>query len=133
MLPPIRFLSVDDVLLLHQSTTQEEGGLAGLRDLGLLESAVMTPQQQFAGQFLHEDLAAMAAAYLFHLVRNHPFLDGNKRVGALALLIFLDGNSVRRLPPSPALERITLEVAEGHCGKEELTKWLRQVSFKKPR
>ncbi len=133
MTPAVRFLSVDDVLRIHQSTIEEEGGLAGVRDLGLLESAVMTPQQQFGGQFLHEDLAAMAAAYLFHLVKNHPFLDGNKRVGTLALLIFLDGNGTARLPAPGALERKTLAVAAGSCSKEALTEWLRGELARRPR
>ena len=81
-----RFLSVEDVLLIQSDTLEHEGGLAGVRDFGLLESAVMMPRQQFGGVHLHRTLAEQAAAYLFHLCRNHPFNDGNKRAAVLAAL-----------------------------------------------
>lgn len=121
----MRFLSVQDVLAIHEDTVLHEGGLSGLRDAGLLESAVLMPQQQFGGEYLHPGLPEMAAAYLFHLCRNHAFLDGNKRVAVLAALIFLRVNGVERLPEPDALEAITLEVASGARGKGELTEWLR--------
>jgi len=123
---PIRFLSVDDVLAIHEDTMNREGGLAGLRDPGLLVSAVTMPQQQFGGQYLHEDLAAMAAAYLFHIAQNRPFLDGNKQVAAMAALVFLDANSVTKLPPPDELEKATLDLAAGKMDKETLTGWMRQ-------
>lgn len=88
----VRFLSVSDVLDIHRETIDTEGGTHGLRDVGLLESAASMPRQQFGGAYLHEDLAAMAAAYLFHLSSNHPLLDGNKRVAVLAALVFLAEN-----------------------------------------
>lgn len=121
----MRFLSVQDVLAIHEDTVLHEGGLSGLRDAGLLESAVLMPQQQFGGEYLHPGLPEMAAAYLFHLCRNHAFLDGNKRVAVLAALIFLRVNGVEGLPEPDALEAITLEVASGARGKGELTEWLR--------
>jgi death on curing protein len=121
----VRFLSVQDVLAIHEDTVLHEGGLSGLRDAGLLESAVLMPQQQFGGEYLHPGLPEMAAAYLFHLCRNHAFLDGNKRVAVLAALIFLRVNGVEGLPEPDALEAITLEVASGARGKGELTEWLR--------
>ena len=80
--PPF-FLSIDNVLYLHASAIREEGGSDGLRELALLESAVMMPQQQFGGNYLHPDLPSMAAAYLYHIACNHPFIDGNKRYDAL--------------------------------------------------
>ena len=121
----MRFLSVQDVLAVHEDTIRHEGGLPGLRDAGLLESAVLMPQQQFGGEYLHPGLPEMAAAYLFHLCRNHAFLDGNKRVAALAALIFLRVNGAKTLPEPEALEAVTLEVASGARGKAELTEWLR--------
>lgn len=121
----MRFLSVQDVLAIHEDTIGHEGGLPGLRDPGLLESAVLMPQQQFGGEYLHPGLAEMAAAYLFHICRNHAFNDGNKRVAVLATLIFLRANGVERLPEPDRLEVATLEVASGARGKEELTDWLR--------
>ena len=120
------FLSVDDVLVMHEDTLRHEGGLGGVRDLNLLDAAVAMPRQQFAGQYLHEDLPAMGAAYLFHLAQNHPFHDGNKRVAALACLVFLDSNGVKRLPPARDLERVTMSVADGKLAKTEVMDWLRE-------
>ncbi len=120
----MRFLSVDDVLAIHENTIAREGGLGGLRDAGLLESAVLMPQQQFGGEYLHPDLPAMAAAYLFHIAQNHAFHDGNKRTAALATLVFLSLNDVESLPTPEALERTTLAVAASEVGKSELTEWM---------
>ena len=124
MADDIRFLSVDDVLALHEDTNRAEGGLAGVRDLGLLMSAVMMPQQRFADAYLHQGVAAMAAAYLFHIVQNNPFQDGNKRAGVLAALIFLDANGVTHLPDPADLERVTFSVAASEMSKDELTSWM---------
>ena len=121
----MRFLSVGDVLAIHQNTIAAEGGMGGLRDAGLLESAVLMPQQQFGGDYLHPDLPAMAAAYLFHIAQNHAFHDGNKRTAALASLVFLNINGVETLPAPKTLERITLTVAASETDKAELTEWMR--------
>jgi death on curing protein len=83
------FLSLDDILESHQNQIDTYGGGQGIRDIGLLESAIAQPEACFGGQFLHADVFEMAAAYLYHLVMNHPFVDGNKRVGLEAALIFL--------------------------------------------
>ncbi len=124
MATELRFLGVDDVLAIHEDTIEHEGGKAGLIDPGLLESAIMMPQQQFGGKYLHPTLASMAAAYLFHIGQNHPFHDGNKRVAAMAALVFLEVNGVRRLPTPKGLERMTLSIAAGETTKEELTEWM---------
>lgn len=124
---PILFLSVEDVLLIQQNTIEHEGGGRGVRDLGLLSAAVMMPQQGFGGQYFHEDLAAMAAAYLFHIAMNHPFVDGNKRAAAMTALVFLDNNGVTALPDPKQLELSTLAVAAGQMTKEDLTGWFRRV------
>ena len=121
----VRFLSVEDVLLIHEDTIAHEGGGAGLRDPALLESAVMIPQQSYQGAFLHKDLASMAAAYLFHLARNHPFVDGNKRAAALSALVFLDSNGVIRLPEPHLMEQAVIAVAGGSMSKQQLTRWMR--------
>ena len=123
-----RFLSLEDVEALHQRTLEIHGGISGLRDLGLLSSAVSMPRQMFAGAYLHDGVPAMAAAYLFHLCKNHAFLDGNKRVAALAALAFLRVNGMsrdQRLPELP-LTVITLKVSAGELGKDELTVWFEQ-------
>jgi len=119
----IRFLSVQDVPGIHASAIEVEGGLDGLRDLGLLESAVMMPQQQFGGRFLHESIFAMAAAYLFHIASNHPFNDGNKRAGSMAAYVFLDVNGHELTVDEDDFERTVLAVASGRMGKEALIEW----------
>ena len=81
-----RFLSVADVLVLHAIAIEDQGGDASIRDPGALDSAVAQPMQQFGGQFLHEDIPAMASAYAFHICMNHPFLDGNKRAATAAMI-----------------------------------------------
>ena len=123
----VRFLAVADVLTIHENTIEHEGGMAGLRDPGLLESAVLMPQQRFGGEYLHPGLAEMAAAYLFHIAQNHAFHDGNKRTAALAALIFLDVNGASSLPPPDDLERMTLAVAASEATKDELTEWMRAL------
>ena len=122
---PPTFLSIEDVLLIHQDTIEAEGGGRGVRDLGLLDAAINTPRQTFGGQLLHADVASQAAAYLFHIAMNHPFVDGNKRAAALSALVFLDNNGVKNLPEPEPLEKATLAVASGEMSKEQLTDWFR--------
>lgn len=121
----IIFLSVDDVLLLHTDTIDIDGGSHGVRDHGLLDAAVAMPRQQFGGDYLHEDLPAMAAAYMFHIAQNHPFVDGNKRAAVLSALAFLSVNEIEKLPDPKDLESVTLQVAAGEMGKNSLTRWMR--------
>ncbi len=120
------FLSVEDVICIHSDTIEAEGGLDGIRDYGLLESAVMMPQQQFSRQYLHEDLPAMAAAYLYHITQNHPFHDGNKRAGAMSAFVFLDVNGVNLSAGEKQLEQTVLDVAAGRMSKSELIIWMRK-------
>ena len=117
----ITFLSVEDVCVLHEVTLRRNGGLGGVKNPGLLEAAVAMPRQQFAGAYLHAGVSAMAAAYLFHLCMNHPFNDGNKRVGLLAAYTFAIANGHRMNLKPDLLERLVLDVAAGATGKAELT------------
>ena len=87
------FLSLDEILEIHEQQIERYGGSPGIRDGARLESAVATPQAAFGREFLHTSIPAMAAAYLFHLCQNHAFIDGNKRVGADAAITFLLMNS----------------------------------------
>jgi death-on-curing protein len=119
------FLTLDEVLQLHASRIELYGGTHGVRDQALLESALAQPSQSFGGTYLHEDLAAMASAYLFHIVQNHPFLDGNKRTGAAAAIVFLKMNDVRLIPDEAALEDLVLKTAQGAVGKSEIANYFR--------
>lgn len=113
------FLTVDDVLAIHQRVIHEFGGSPDVRDYGLLESAVTMPAARFGGEFLHDDEAAMAAAYLFHICKNHVFVDGNKRTAVTAAEIFLLLNDKRLTASDDQLEQITFAVAEGAVSKNE--------------
>jgi death-on-curing protein len=117
----LQFLTVDDVKRLHDLSIARHGGSYGVRDEGLLKSAVQMPEQTFAGADLHPTLAAKAAAYLFHLCQNHPFLDGNKRTGLIACEAFLRLNQHELTLTSQEVEDITMRVADSGLTKDELT------------
>jgi len=121
---PPTFLSVDNVLYLHADTIQTEGGGEGIRDIALLESAVLMPQQRFDGKYLHPTIAAMAAAYLFHICNNHPFIDGNKRAGGMAAFVFLDANGYELTASQDEFEAVVLQTAAGEFSKDDLTIWV---------
>ena len=120
------FLSLDEVIELHRDQIERYGGSAGIRDMGLLQSAIAMPQAGFGGQFLHADLFEMAAAYLFHIVQNHPFVDGNKRVGAAAAMVFLELNHVEVRVSNETLVETVLAVAQGKLGKAAIAESLRK-------
>ena len=122
------FLDIDDVLEIHASQILEHGGSEGVRDMGLLDSAVAQPMAQFGGRFLNEDLFEMAAALHISLISNHPFIDGNKRTALLATLTFLDLNGFPIERPSQVLTEITLQVAEGSANKDRVVSVLRQLT-----
>jgi death on curing protein len=115
------FLSLDEVLEIHEQQIDLYGGSHGLRDAAGLESAVATPQATFGGEFLHPSIPAMAAAYLFHLSQNHPFIDGNKRAGANAAITFLLMNDWKPDFEEEELVELVLSVASGRLTKAELT------------
>ena len=119
------FLQVQDILLVHADQIEQYGGAHGVRDIGLLESAVAQPQATFGGEFLHGDVFEMAAAYLYHIVQNHPFLDGNKRTGASGALVFLDINGIEIEAPKGSIYDLTLSLATGRTGKSEIAEFFR--------
>jgi death-on-curing protein len=116
----LRFLSLDEILALHADQIERYGGRPGIRDVGLLQSALGMPCAAFEGRFLHGSLHEMAAAYLFHLVQNHPFVDGNKRVGLIGLLAFLGLNDHWLEANPEELEHLVLGVATGQISKPEV-------------
>lgn len=124
-MPPL-FLDIDRVLRTHLSLIQRYGGEEGVRDIGLLHSAIAMSQASFGGESLHKDLFEMAAAYLYHIVQNHPFVDGNKRTGAAAAIIFLAMNDVEIEADEEGLVNLTLAVARGEAGKSEIADFLRR-------
>lgn len=124
MRPP-RLLRLAEVLVIHAEMIDRYGGETGLRDRGLLESALAMPSMSFGGKPLHPDPYLMAAAYLFHLVRNHPFVDGNKRTAVAAAIVFLDLNGISIEADEDGLVEITLRAAEGRATKRELADFFR--------
>jgi death on curing protein len=124
----IEYLSIDQILDLHRRQIRAFGGASGIRDQGALESAVARPQATFGGEDLYPDVVAKAAALMHSLVMNHPFMDGNKRVGAHAGILFLLVNQVEPDFSSAELTEVTLGVARGELSAEALAIWLRQRS-----
>jgi death-on-curing protein len=123
------YLSPEQVLDLHRGQTRRFGGAVGLRDRGALEAALGRPQTTFGGEDLYPDVAAKAAALMHSLVMmNHPFVDGNKRVGAHAGIFFLLANDEEPTFSGAELLQITLAVARGEVSAEALAIWLRQRS-----
>ena len=119
------FLTLDDILESHQNQIETYGGSHGIRDIGLLESAIAQPEASFGGQYLHADIFEMAAAYLYHLVMNHPFIDGNKRVGLEAALIFLEINDKSLIANDDELVDLVLKTTAGQIGKREIAEFFR--------
>ena len=119
------FLTLDDIIESHQNQIDTYGGSHGIRDIGLLESAIAQPEASFGGQYLHADIFEMAAAYLYHLVMNHPFVDGNKRVGLEAALIFLEINNENLKASDHELVDLVLKTTAGQVGKREIAEFFR--------
>jgi death-on-curing protein len=119
------FLTLDEVLEIHRDQLARYSGAGGIRDLGLLQSALAQPQATFGGQFLHADVFEMAAAYLFHLAQIHAFVDGNKRVGVVAAIVFLRMNDQSLRITNAELESLVLSVAQGQADKAAITAFFR--------
>lgn len=126
-MPEPVFLTLAEVVEIHSDQIRRYGGQDGLRDKGLLESALAQPEASFGGEWLHHDLYAMAAAYAYYLCQNHCFIDGNKRVALACALVFLELNGVSILDPKGRLKEAMLSVASGKMGKEDLAEILRRL------
>ena len=120
-------LSPDQVLEIHAAAIRLYGGSQGLRDSALLQSATAAPQATFGGQSTFADTVEIAAAYLYYLCSNHPFVDGNKRAALGACLVFLELNGYEPEPDSEDWENLTLAVAAGLLSREEITVTLRKL------
>jgi death-on-curing protein len=118
-----RFLTVEEVVELHRLVIGQSGGALGIRDLAGLDSSVAQPRMTFDGQDLYPTLVEKAAALAFSLIRNHPFVDGNKRIGHAAMATFLLLNGREVVADVDEQEKIVIGVAEGTLGRERLTDW----------
>ena len=120
-----KFLTVEQVIEIHDAFLEDHGGLPGIRDKGLLISAVDMPRTTMFGEYLHKTIYEQAAAYLFHIVQNHPFNDGNKRTGALTAILFLELNNVAIIFTDQNYEEFVIKVAQGKKNKEEIAYFLK--------
>ncbi|OFV93400.1 MAG: death-on-curing protein [Acidobacteria bacterium RIFCSPLOWO2_12_FULL_65_11] len=120
----MRYLSLGEVVDLHQAVLDQSGGATGIRDLGMLESALAQPRATFGGTDLHPTLVRKAAALGFSLAMNHPFVDGNKRVAHAAMEVFLLLNGFEINAAVDEQERLMLDLAAGKVTREQLTVWL---------
>ncbi len=122
----MRFLTLLEVLDLHRKIIERSGGTVGIRDLGLLESAIAQPRMTFGGDELYPSLPEKAAAIGFSIIMNHPFVDGNKRTGHAATETFLVLNSMEINSSVDEQERLVLAIASGELGRKEFVEWLQQ-------
>ena len=119
------FLQAADVLRLHRQQIERFGGRPEIRDVGLLQSAIAQPQATFGGKFLLADIYEMAAAYLFHISSNHPFVDGNKRTAVASAAVFLATNGYRIIANESEFEVLVMSVARGESQKPKIAQFFR--------
>jgi len=125
-MPGPTFLSIEDVIEIHADQILRYGGSLGIRDVELLHSALGMPEAGFGDQYLHADLFEMAAAYFYHIVQNHPFIDGNKRAGAMAAFVFLKLNGLTLEADESVFEPLVLQAAQGQVGKDAIADFFRE-------
>jgi death on curing protein len=124
----IYHLSVANVLEIHSEAISQFGGSDGIREMALLESAVAAPQASFGGESVYTDLLEVAAAYLFFLCRNHPYVDGNKRAALGSCIVFLRLNGIEPQSDSQSWEELTLDVAVSRLDRDQTTQRLRALA-----
>lgn len=122
----IRFLTKEIILHFHRHLLSEYGGRPGLRDEGLLESALAQAQMTIDGEYLHQDILEMAAAYGYHICQNHAFIDGNKRLALVAMDTFLQMNGWELIADEKETYITILHLAAGELNKQQLSKWIRE-------
>ena len=120
----IRYLTLSEVLFLYQRVMEVSGGEEGIRDLGALQSALAQPRMTYGGEELYPSLAAKAGALAYSLVKNHAFVDGNKRVAHAAMEVFLLLNGYEVRAKVEEQERVMRAVAAGEMRREELVEWV---------
>ena len=130
MSPEPHFLDLHEITMIHEHQIEVYGGMPGIRDLGMLESALAMPSASFGDEYYHKDLFEMAAAYLFHLAQDHPYIDGNKRIAAAAAFHFLDMNGVLVDAPNVAFRDLVFGVASGKVLKPAIAAFFRKHAVK---
>jgi death-on-curing protein len=125
----IDFLTLAEAIEIHKNQIDLYGGESGLRDYNLLSSAIYFPQSTFDNQLLHKSLFDMAAAYIYHISENHPFIDGNKRTALVCGLVFLDFNGIEIDDPHGQLYKMMMKVASGKSNKNEISDTLKKLSI----
>ncbi|MEH1929602.1 type II toxin-antitoxin system death-on-curing family toxin [Nostoc sp.] len=128
----MRYLTLEEVLELYHHIVEQSGGSAGISNMGGLESAIAQPQMTFAGEELYPTIVEKASALGFSLIKNHPFIDGNKRIGHAAMEVFLVLNGFEINAALDEQEQVILQVASGELGRDEFTEWLRNQIVPKP-
>lgn len=122
------FLGLDDLLEIHHDQIKKYGGSEGVREMELLQSAISMPQAGAGDEYFHKDVFEMAAAYLFHIVKNHPFVDGNKRTGAMSAIVFLKLNGYALKASGKAYENLVMDVVADIMGKEKIAEFFKKHS-----
>lgn len=121
-----KFLTYEQIIVLHELQIEEFGGHHGVKDEGLVRSAIAQPQSGIGEDYFHKDIYEMAAAYLFHLVKNHAFHDGNKRIAALAASVFLQVNGQQVMADEDEFEKLVLDATQSLIGKTEIAEFFRK-------
>lgn len=127
----MKWLSIDYILKLHKKIIFRTGGATGVRDITLLQSAIYNAQATFEGQDLYPDIESKIAAVCFGVINNHPFVDGNKRMGIYLMLILLDYNEYNLLYTEDELVDLGFAIAEGILSKEYIARWIKEHKIKK--
>jgi len=128
----MRYLTLEEVLELYHRIVELSGGSAGISNMGGLESAIAQPEMAFAGEELYHTIVEKASALGFSLIKNHPFIDGNKRIGHAAMEVFLILNGFEINAALDEQEQVILQVASGKLGRDEFIEWLRSNIIPKP-
>ena len=126
----IRFISLEEIINIHNDQISIFGGVSGLRQNNLLESAIESVKTTFYKKYLYKNIVEMGAAYAFHIIKNHPFVDGNKRTGMIAMLLFLKHNGYRSLFTNKELYSLGIEIASSKLDVNQIAKTLEKSLIK---
>ena len=130
-MPEITFLTLAEVIQIHNDQIKRYGGIDGIQDIGLLVSALSMPEASVGGKLLHVDIVEMAVAYAYYIYQNHPFVDGNKRTALASALVFLELNNISLIAPEEQLYTAMMDVASGKLDKRGLSEILHSLPQEK--